>query len=302
MKRIPVLLYVAVIALAAAPGNAWWPQGHSMVAEAAVKALPGEMPAFFRQSAGMVAHMAQDPDVAKNRAAPALSDHEGPEHYIDWELLQGRPLPARRYEFLKLCAELKADPKHVGLAPYAIAEWTERLTVAFAEHRAFPKNPHIRTKCLVYAGILSHYTGDLCMPLHTTIHHNGRLRADGSSPNTGIHEKVDSLIEKIGFKREELTRGQRIEPVAALLPAIVQEIELSRSLIDRTYALEPQLPPASGAWTPSAEMRAYTLERARAATRFTAALYLSAWRNSATVQLPPWLEREEGKLMPATKR
>lgn len=302
MKRIRVLLCLAVVALAAAPGNAWWPMGHSQVAEAAVKALPSEVPAFFREGSAMVAHMAQDPDIAKNRATPALNDHEGPEHYIDWELLQGRPLPARRYEFLKLCAELKADPKNVGLAPYAIAEWTERLTVAFAEHRAFPRNPHIRTKCLVYAGILAHYTGDLCMPLHTTIHHNGRLRADGTSPNTGIHEKVDSLIERIGFKREELTRGQRIEAVPALMPAIVKEIELSRSLIDRTYALESQLPPAEGAWTPSAEVRAYTVERAREATRFTAALYLTTWRNSATVQLPPWLEREEGKLKPAPAR
>src|SRR5581483_6890740 len=98
-------------------------------------------------------------------------DAEGPEHYLDSELLKDRPLPPTRYRFIALCAELNLDPSKVGLVPYAIAEGTERLAIAFAEHRKWPQNPYIQQKALVYAGRLAHYSCDLCMPLHTTIDH-----------------------------------------------------------------------------------------------------------------------------------
>lgn len=289
--RRRILCLLASVALAGA-ASAWWPQGHSIIAEGAVRALPAEVPVFFREGHGLIAHTSQDPDVAKNRDTPAVRDAEEPEHYIDWELLEGRQLPATRYAYLKLCAGAKLDPEKIGTLPYSITEWTERLAVAFAEHRKYPENPHIRTKCLVYAGFLAHYACDLTMPLHCTVHHNGRARPDGSSPRTGIHTKVDSLIEKVGLKPRELAADQKLEVAEALMPFVLKEIELSRTLVDRTYELEPKLPPERGEWTPSPEVKAFTLERGRAGARFLASLYLSAWRKSARISLPPWLERE----------
>ena len=70
--------------------------------------------------------------------------------------------------------------------PYSIAEWTQRLTIAFAEHRNDPENPHVRAKCLVFAGILSHYAADLHMPLHTSIHWDGRDDA-GAMSSSGVY-------------------------------------------------------------------------------------------------------------------
>jgi hypothetical protein len=285
------LLILAVAAGLALPAAAWWPQGHSILTEAAVRALPEEVPAYFREGHGLAAHLAQDPDVAKNRDAPNAQDAETPEHYIDWELLGGRTLPTTRYAFLRLCAEAKLDPKAIGTLPYSVTEWTERLTLAFAEHRKWPENPHIRTKSLVYAGILAHYAGDLCMPLHCTIHFNGRARPDGTSPNSGIHARVDSLIEKVGLKPADLAREQKPEAYPRLLPAVLAEIERSRALVDRVYELEAKLPPERGEWKPEPEVVAFTEERGRAATRFLGSLYLSAWRNSHGVRLPVWLER-----------
>jgi hypothetical protein len=230
--------------------------------------------------------------VSKNRDAPFVSDREAPEHYIDLELLQGRTLPATRHQFLKLCAELKHDPKNVGYLPYAIAEWTERLSIAFAEHRRHPANPYIQNKCLVYAGFLAHYAQDLCMPLHTTIHHDGRANPDGSTPKSGIHPRVDSLVEKLYMQPARLAANQRIVAFPELLPYIVQELEQSRARIDITYLLESQFPPESGAWKATPEVKAFADERARAATRFSASLFLTAWRNSAKIKLPSWLQRE----------
>lgn len=294
MKRFvsTALVLAAVLAL---PARAWWPEGHSVIAEGAALALPVDVPAWFREGGALVGHLAQDPDVAKNPGAPLLRNAEEPEHFLDLELLKGKPLPANRHLFLKLCAAEGVDPKDVGTLPYSVAEGAERLTVAFAEHRKWPLNASIRTKCLVYAGLLAHYSGDLCMPLHTTIHYNGRALPDGRSPRTGIHEKVDSLIERVGLTPADLAADQKVEPLPKLLPGVLEEIERSRALIDRTYELEPQLPPSSGEWKPSPEILAFTRERGRAATRFTAALYLTAWRNSASIKLPTWLKRDAAK-------
>jgi hypothetical protein len=59
--------------LLALPAHAWWPQGHSIISEASVRALPREVPTFFRNGATSVAHYSQDPDVSKNRAMPHVT-------------------------------------------------------------------------------------------------------------------------------------------------------------------------------------------------------------------------------------
>lgn len=307
MKRKPLslshIVALPLLALAAQPAHAWWPQGHSIIAEAAIRALSEKdavtpifktdpVPGYFRDGTGLVAHTAQDPDTLKNAGLPHITDRETAEHFLDVELLKGRTLPETRSEYVKLCAQMKLDPAKVGYAPYAIAEWTERLTMAFAEHRRYPKNPYIKNKSMVYAGILAHYAGDLCMPLHTTVDYDGRTLQDGSSSRTGIHEKVDALIERLSLQPKELAKGQKIGPLPALIPGIVAELEESHSHVEETYALEKSLPTGRVS-VPQSNVVAYTTERAREATRFTAALFLTAWRDSAKVQLPDWLEREK---------
>ena len=281
-----------------APSRAWWPEGHGILSEAAVRALPDETPRFFRRQAKAVAHYSFDPDVAKNRAAPHASNAEFSEHFFDWELiapvLGDESFPITRYEFLKLCYDNDLKPNEVGLLPFAVAEWTERLTIDFAQYRRWPKNKAIENKCLVTAGTLAHYAEDLCQPLHVTIHHDGRANADGSSPKTGIHARMDSLIEVLKLSPRELAEGQIILSVGELLPAILLEIHNSRRHIETVYALENSLPHDGKMPAHVAEgVLPLAHERAREATRFTAALFLTAWRRSENVELPVWLKREE---------
>ncbi len=303
MKRLILLLFLLTL-----PAHAWWPAGHSLVTSAAVRALPksdkngmeagNAMPHFFRAGWKTIAHCAQDPDVFKNRDAPHLSDREAPEHYIDWELLGGRALPEKRSFFVALCAREKLDPENIGYLPYAVVENTERLMVAFAEHRKWPQDKSIQTKILIYAGNLAHYAGDLQMPLHTTIDHDGRAKANGASPRTGIHARLDSLIEKLVEKKrlsaKSMAKNQQISPLSGpLFPAVLEEIARSRSHIDKAYALEELLPPAKAdqKWTPDAKIVAFGTERGIASSHFIAELYLTAWRRSADVKLPEWLVR-----------
>ena len=291
MKKFSLVLSM-ILLLVGNTCRGWWSGGHGILTRAAVKASPNEMPEFFRSGGGMIAHCAFDPDISKNRGAPNVASGEHPEHYIDLELLQGRSLPANRYEFTQLCAELNIRPEKVGLVPYAVAEWTERLAVAFAEHRRWPDNPFIRNKCLVYAGFLAHYAQDMCQPLHLTVDYNGRRQPDGTVLHKGIHEKVDALIEFLGMKPADVAEAQEIVPLGDLMADISKSVESGYALVDRVYALADSLPNTHDKeWTSVPEVIEFAGERARESVRITASLYLTAWRISKTIELPSWLDR-----------
>ena len=117
--RATWLTVVASLRLAI-PAQAWWGDGRKLdftefLTEAAVLALPEEMPAFFRQGGDIPSHTAFDPDLFKNRRTPLLSHAEHGEHYFDLEYLGGRAIPAKRFDFIALCFELQLDPPRVGL-------------------------------------------------------------------------------------------------------------------------------------------------------------------------------------------
>ena len=279
---------VAGLALAQ-PAAAWWGDTHALLTRASVLVLPGEVPAFFRSGGQMAAHLSFDPDIAKNRGAPHVRHGEFPEHFADIELLQGQELPDQRYDFVALCDTLDIAPEEVGFAPYAVTEYAERLAVAFAEHRKWPENEAIQAKCLVYAGFLAHYAEDIVQPLHATIHYNGRVGDAGSRTGAGIHEKVDSLIERIGLTAGELAKGVQVAPVdGELFAAVRDQVLESNGQVDRVYDLAGGLDPVT------APARAFAEERGRRAVAFTASLYLTAWRLSEGIRLPSWLKRSPG--------
>lgn len=277
---------LAVLGCLAAPVNAWWGQGHGILTEGALLALPEEVPTFFREGGKVTANVVRDADLFKNRGTPMLNHAEHGEHYFNLEYLQGAEIPTERYDFIELCLKLGLNPKRVGTAPYAIAEWTERLAVAFAEHRKSPDNAVVQLKCLVYAGFVAHYAEDICQPLHATVHFNGRKQADGTVVGKGIHERVDSSLQRLGLTPAVLAAGQEVTGMDSLMGGIVEQIEESNGLVDEVYAL-------LGKWEDgeNQEVHALAEERARTAVQFTASLYLTAWRRSESIRLPGWLQR-----------
>ena len=289
MKRTLQVLVLLLFVLTS-PTWAWWGGGHDILTQATIKALPDELPDFFRSNSGMkmIAHCSYDPDISKNREMEHARAAEYGEHYFDLELIKDNPVPANRDAFIKLCTELNHDPKKVGYLPYAVAEWTERLAIAFAEYRKWPDNPIIQYKCYVYAGFLAHYAQDLCQPLHLTIHFDGIIQEDGTRLHGGIHEKVDSSIEMLKLDPDELAKDQHIDIVGELFPAIVKQLRDGHSLVDRVYELVDQYQSLN---KPSDKLLAFTKERSREGVRWTASLYLTAWKMSETINLPGWLER-----------
>ncbi len=277
---------VLIVLLGPASLTAWWCDGHTVLTQASFVALPEGVPAFFRAGAAEAGHYVCDPDLFKNNQVPEISAAELPEHYFDIELLDGHTVPSHRNQLLSLCDSLGVEPSKVGYAPYATTEWTQRLTIAFAEHRRWPANEAIKAKCLVYSGILAHYAQDLCQPLHVTVHFDGRADAHGKVPHTGIHESVDSLIERLGLSDSAIATNVSPTSFDDIRAAVQEELRRSHALVDVIYDHEQEMRTASGD-----HAKSFATERSEAAAQFTASLLVSAWELSESVELPGWLRR-----------
>ena len=131
MHRVHALIGVFVLCVITSPTvYAWHQQEHQFITAAVQRILPDDVPGWFVAGVpGLAAHCSVDPDVFKSRGTPHLRDAEAPEHYLDLELLGGTKLPKTRYTYLALCAKKGVDPEKAGPLPYAVIEWTQRLTL-----------------------------------------------------------------------------------------------------------------------------------------------------------------------------
>lgn len=283
MKSIRWLVGVAVLCVLLFQGftRAWWIKGHATIAEAAASRLPDKMPAFFRAGGKHLAHFAGEPDRWKNPKANHLRPATSADHYLDLEDLGGWSLPAHRWKAAELMRELQLRPERVGFLPYAIMENYDRLTCAFHDHRQDPNNTSIHMKCLVYAGILSHFTGDTVMPLHTTRAYDGKPVPGGEPLQKGIHAKIDAFPEKNDFSWEEVSRDLKPNEIEDMWPHILATILESHKHVERCYELDK----AEAFDKPTPESRKFIMERCRAGTQFTMDLWYSAWVRSE--KLPP---------------
>ena len=186
-----------VLALPAA-ALAWGSAGHRMIGEAAIRALPAELPAFLRtpQAAVDVGEYSREPD--RGRAAGRVHDNaRDPAHFVDLgddgRILGGPTLETLPPTLEAYDAALRAvgqDSWKAGWLPYAIVDRWEQLAkdfaywrvLAFAEaspqwraHRAWFAADKRRREALILEDIgeLSHFVGDGSQPLHVTVHYNG---------------------------------------------------------------------------------------------------------------------------------
>ncbi|HRU05533.1 MAG TPA: hypothetical protein P5137_07135, partial [Candidatus Brocadiia bacterium] len=178
----------------------------------------------------------------------------------------------------------------VGMLPYAVAEETQRLAVIFAEHRKWPGDPFIQRKALVAAAALAHFAQDLCQPLHTTVHYDGRVIPGGPKPQKGIHLKLDALIQKVP-PAEAQTLAVEARVLPGLWDAVLAQLNDSHALVDKVYEMEPAWPAADAPLEPGSPAALFAAERLRLAASFTASLYATAWRLSEKPLLPEWHTR-----------
>lgn len=176
-----VLTGVAAAFTASSSLSAWGAHGHQLAGQAAVLALPDDVPAFFRNAAEQLSWLNPEPDRWRDRAErdadPALAEAFDPDHYIDMEIVPTGALDApHRYAYLAVVTSAGKTAAEVGTSPYRMLEVFQRLRSSFRAWRA-ATDPKVRgwieDRIINDAGILGHYVTDAANPLHTTIHHHG---------------------------------------------------------------------------------------------------------------------------------
>lgn len=209
--------------------HAWDETGHVIVTRLAFEKLPDDLPGWLRtpEVRDRLEYLANEPDRWRGQKNVHLDHCNNPNHYIDEEYLYPyglslKNLPPLRRELLDIMAAQRAlhpekfpeydrarDRSYTnlvpGLLPYEIAElqwkiassWTTLKT--YEQHRELVTNEMInnaRQNIIYHMGILSHFVGDGCQPLHLTKHHHGWV---GDNPkryttDRGFHAYIDGGV------------------------------------------------------------------------------------------------------------
>jgi hypothetical protein len=195
---------------AASAALAWGASGHRLIGEAAIAALPPELPAFLRtaQTEQVVGELAREPDRSKGAGQP--HDHDlDPGHFLDLDdsgRVLGGPaladLPADREGYDAALRTAGTDSYKAGYLPYNIEDGYEQLVKDFAywriETAALKSDPNAAERAWIAAdlaerqslivrdlGYWAHFVGDGSQPLHISVHFNGW----GDYPNPQMYTK-----------------------------------------------------------------------------------------------------------------
>jgi hypothetical protein len=191
--------------------------------------------------------LADVPDrVWRRRKGMPGRNHEGPNHFADLD----EPNPAGE----TLLARFRADPqsvtparwlafyqsldpapaqKHMGLAPFRVAQlYHEMLTSLKAGDAAGVVD------AVAAGGVMAHYVGDACQPLHSSRFHHGR---DASEADVHEHFETDMITKKrslvitqLGVALQGATPMKKVKGRRAAARAVV-------ALMDRTFTrLDPE--------------------------------------------------------------
>ncbi len=219
--------------------QAWDYEGHRMVNQIALAALPADFPPFVKTPAAAerIAFLAGEPDRWRNSTDLPFKHCSGPDHYLDFEQLgfagfEKKEVPDMRYVFTtKFAAGRASNPTEFpaideeknadhtrelpGFVPWAITENYGKLKSSFTylktlQELGTPEEiANAEANVIYIMGVMGHYVGDSAQPLHITIHHNGWV---GYNPNdytrwSGFHAWIDGgFIAKAGIKSEKLVK------------------------------------------------------------------------------------------------
>ena len=293
------LALFGALAAAVGPAFAWGSKGHEMQARTAIRALPAELPAFFREAEEEMAFLISEPDRWRTSEQPALTETAGVNHTFKWELAP-KPLPANRHLFLVELARSKTFDaakkgaiRDFGMGPYGLQEWAEMLTAAFRRWRAMEeKTPaeiarkRMHEKSILFmAGVLGHWVTDLSQPMHASIHVHGW---HPSVPNPHGYTGPDK-DPHARFESQYVDRAIELADVAALVegkPRLVgdwlreaeKHVAATNSHVEQVYIWDKQA--AWGSGKEPAEAKPFTAARLADGARMLRDVWYTAWVRS----------------------
>ena len=267
---------IALLCLVVPPAHAWDYEGHRVVNQLALEALPADFPAFVKtpEARERIAFLAGEPDRWRNITNDQSLPHcNGPDHYLDLEELADYDLtpqtvPPLRYDLAaKLALGRAAHPERfepidplknrdhtrelIGFAPWAITEYCGKLRSGFSYLKAFqnyggtPEEiANAQANIIYIMGVMGHFVGDCSQPLHVTKHHHGWV---GPNPknyatNSGIHSWIDGgFFRKTGGIQAGPLKG-KIQPAKIVGDPLKSE-DLFRQVMAYLLETEKQIEP-----------------------------------------------------------
>ena len=301
------LIAALVVALAPAQALAWGAMGHRIVGEAAMQALPSEIPAFLRNPAAVrdVGELSREQD--RSKGAGRIHDHNrDAAHFLDLDeegkLLGGPsflPLPSTRADYEKGLQAAGLDSWKAGYLPYSIIDQHQQLTKDFAywravktaagreknsERLAWLKRDLVRREAQILQtiGHLSHFVGDGAQPLHVTVHYNGW----GEFPNpkgyttARVHGPFESefVFANIKPAAVKAKMAPLRSPSGTIEKRTVDYLSATSTEVIPFYELEK----AGGLEAGDPRGVAFATERLAVGASELRDMIVSAWRGSAT--------------------
>ena len=276
--HMKLVLLAGILQVGCLASFGWDYEGHRVVNQLALAALPGTFPLFVRTPANAerIAFLAGEPDRWRNSPDLSLQHFNEPDHYIDVEELAAyglkpETLPVFRDDFIASLALIRKarpndfpapdaarDKSHtrqlVGLLPWAIAENYGKLKSGFSYLKAFEHSggtadeiANAQANIVYIMGVMGHYVGDAAQPLHTTIHHHGWVGENphNYSTNHSFHSWIDGgFFRKVhGADMKGMTAKMRMAhvPVIKDHPAAPEEIFQAgvNFILEQRKMLEP---------------------------------------------------------------
>ena len=308
-SNVTGLLAAGAVALSGGPAWAWGATGHRLIGQAAMAALPVELPAFLRtpQASAEVIELSREPDRWRDSGRVHDSDRDGA-HFLDLGAdgrIAGGPtlaaLPPTRAAYAAALRAAGADEIAEGYLPYAIVDGFQQLAKDFAywralkaaearqadpEKRAWLQADRLRREGLLVRdlAVLAHYVGDASQPLHVTASHDGWR---GPNPQGFTTWRIHAPIEG-AFVRANLTAPMvqaRLSPYRACACVIEARtaayLAATASQVEPLYALE-KIGGFRGADARGVEFTAVRLAAGASELRD---MILDAWRAGGTMSV-----------------
>ena len=306
-SRVTGLVTAAALAVSGGPAWAWGATGHRLIGQAAMAALPAELPAFLRTpaAAAEVIELSREPDRWRDAGRVHDDDRDGA-HFLDLGLdgrIAGGPqlsaLPPTRAAYAAALRAIDTDEIAEGYLPYAIVDGFQQLAKDFAYWRALTAaearqadpskrawlaaDRRRREGLLVRdLAVLAHYVGDASQPLHVTEQHDGWK---GPNPKAFTTWRIHAPIEG-AFVRANLTAPMvqaRLAPsrdcACAIEARTAAYLAATAAQVEPLYALEK----AGGFRGADPRGVDFTAARLAAGASELRDMILDAWRLSGTM-------------------
>ncbi len=320
--RLVISFICCIVMLVASPMSfAWGERGHDLITRVAVQhlaTLSGDDARLMRPFAlrdHMLAHLSNAPDIvwrAEYQSNDVIKTNS-PTHYINLEKVitgvrRWDDLPRDFSAYEALCANHDKTPEEVGTAPWRsmqlYADLVNALRAVSSANDELEYEQRVN-QALLFAGVLSHFVGDLANPHHTTANYDGQL-----SGQAGLHAyfesavvadldlKLASRIEKqarrswlgaYGAQEREQIQADPQKLIWALVGNSHGELDTLLDLDKRYSLLSPSTEEAIAERKPVPEIsrryQRFAIKRLAVGADVLARLYLLAWQEAGQPDL-----------------